>query len=341
DDLRLLAISALAYEGISDHLKAEDIWNRLIVLATECEMKAVMLAGKLSNLIGQADFERFLATLKVYCELPVSNHIKVSQLDRLACIPLYGPLPAEVYGTALQLAEFSVRKALELAPGRVTLKGTLGGCLVELGRSEEAEPILLECYKNGSVLDRAISALFLGFIAEQRNDRSAMAHFARESTLLLAPRFLAERAKSFRARVEQKDVIFQSDIIRKICDAPSMQLRKYVALGVGLLLAIATHFVLEEIRLRGVQYPEFRDREKSCSIHNVPLESIFSGGESVTLPNGGVGALCYRRKICVPCNQAARRPEFLYLVSHWSTMLGMVAFPMAVAVTARPKNALT
>jgi hypothetical protein len=189
---------------MSDYLKAEDIWNRLIVLAPECEMQGVMLAGKLSNLIGQADFERFLATLKVYCELPVSNHIKVSQLDRLACIPLYGPIPAEVYGTALQLAEFSVRKALELAPGRVTLKGTLGGCLVELGRSEEAEPILLECYNNGSMLDQAICALFLGFIAEQRNDRRAMAHFARKSTLLVVPPFLAERAKSFRARVEQK-----------------------------------------------------------------------------------------------------------------------------------------
>ena len=203
DDLRLMVASASACEGMSDYKKAEEIWSRLVVLATKSEMKAAFLSWKMSALIRQAEFAAFLAALKVFCAQPVSNHIKVSHLDNVACIPLYERLPSVVYGTVLQLAEFSVRKALELAPGLVSLKGTLGGCLVELGRPEEAEPLLQECYKKGSMLDHAICALFLGLIAEQRKDRRAMEHFAREAALLSGSGCLVERAKLFRGRVEQ------------------------------------------------------------------------------------------------------------------------------------------
>jgi hypothetical protein len=40
---------------------------------------------------------------------------------------------------------------------------------------------------------------------------------------------------------------------------------------------------------------------------------------------------CIWKSICVPCNQEARHPRFLYSLFHWSTVMGMVVVPSALA----------
>lgn len=204
-DIRLLASHAVASEGLSAHKEAEAIWDKLQeIFPSNDEGKTVMLAGKMRAILWQADFERFLATAEAYCAMAIPNTSKVAELDQLACLPLYGQVPEEKHHAALGLAEFCVRKALELAPNRVTLKGTLGGCLVERGHFDEAEPLLMECYQNGSTFDRAICSLFLGLIAEHRHEWRTALRFARESTVLVTPPLLARRGGELRERLAKR-----------------------------------------------------------------------------------------------------------------------------------------
>jgi len=60
---------------------------------------------------------------------------------------------------------------LEIAPGTLTLKGTLGAILVEQGNYAEGEPLLSECLDRSPALhDRAIATFYLGMIKLRNGD---------------------------------------------------------------------------------------------------------------------------------------------------------------------------
>src|SRR5581483_10952227 len=92
---------------------------------------------------------------------PVTERIQF--IDQLACASLREEQPR-----FLSQVEGWTRAALELAPGTLTLKGTLGGVLVEQGRCAEAEPLLRDCHDRSTALpDQGITAYYLGVIAQQ------------------------------------------------------------------------------------------------------------------------------------------------------------------------------
>jgi predicted Zn-dependent protease len=87
-------------------------------------------------------------------------------LDSLACIPLFSGKDE-----FLRQADDWSLHALEIEPSSLTLKGTRGGVLVELGRIEEGKQLLEDCFKNSaSVNDKSISACYLALAASKQGD---------------------------------------------------------------------------------------------------------------------------------------------------------------------------
>jgi hypothetical protein len=106
----------------------------------------------------------------------------VRRLDALACVPLYYPCPR-----LLPLADECSRRALELAPSDVTLKGTRGGVLVELGRIAEGKALLEECLDHSqSATDRAISASFLALAALREGNRERAEELQAQAERIIA-----------------------------------------------------------------------------------------------------------------------------------------------------------
>jgi tetratricopeptide (TPR) repeat protein len=87
-------------------------------------------------------------------------------LDALAYIPLYTGMKE-----FLEDAERWSKLALETAPESVTLKGTRGAVLLELGQTDEGVALLQKCLEEGKTkTDRAISASFLALAAGRRGE---------------------------------------------------------------------------------------------------------------------------------------------------------------------------
>lgn len=127
----------------------------------EAEIFAMALAGDYA--------ETRKRTLACISREDVSTNEKTGLLDRLACLPF-------MYDKWDYLAEADdwSQRALELDPS-LTLQGTRGSLLVELGRPAEARP-LLEKVKAESALanDQGITSLYLGILeAEAGNSEQA------------------------------------------------------------------------------------------------------------------------------------------------------------------------
>jgi len=87
-----------------------------------------------------------------------------------------------------------VRRASELCPELLTLKGTMGGLLFEMGERDEARPLLQACYDgNGSPADRGISAAYLAHYALAEKNADALNNYVREANRQLRCQPLVER----------------------------------------------------------------------------------------------------------------------------------------------------
>ena len=115
---------------------------------------------------------------------------QLGALDSLACLPIMDNIKS-----LLPLAEEFSRKALELQPQNLTLKGTRGSILFELGHVEEAEPLLKEVYTTSEAdNDQRISAFYLGLIAKARGDLKRARAFAVQSAIY-PEKWLSERTQ--------------------------------------------------------------------------------------------------------------------------------------------------
>ena len=90
-------------------------------------------------------------------------------------VRLLDALATEVLGNKqhalLPEADAWSQEALALEPDTITLKGTRGAVLVELGRPDEGEALLREVWsRSASEVDAAISAFYLGVAAKRRQD---------------------------------------------------------------------------------------------------------------------------------------------------------------------------
>ena len=113
--------------------------------------------------------ERVLASAEIAKEDP----IRWEAADTFASAVLYGDDRAAM-PRAVELLEKSITEF----PSVVTLKGTLGGLLFEMGRIDEAEETLKEVIaKSTAAIDQGISSAYLARIAQSRGfDEKARAY---------------------------------------------------------------------------------------------------------------------------------------------------------------------
>lgn len=118
--------------------------------------------------------ERVLAV----SELVKDDPMRWESADIFASAVLYGE-DREAMPRAIELLEEIVAEF----PSIITLKGTLGGLLFELGRIDEAEATLKEVIaKSTAAIDQGISSAYLARIAEQRGSTEEARKFAEAAT---------------------------------------------------------------------------------------------------------------------------------------------------------------
>jgi hypothetical protein len=119
-----------------------------------------LLLIKLNCLLGVNQIEQAETLCLDYTQRDVSKEQKLKVLDGIASYLLYQSSSA-----FLKPAERFARLGLEIAPGTLTLKGTLGSILVEVENYAQGEPLLRECLDRSPALhDRAIATFYLGMI---------------------------------------------------------------------------------------------------------------------------------------------------------------------------------
>jgi hypothetical protein len=145
-----------------DFTAVEKTYDYLLDLIQERNSEAFVqvLQGKILMQVEQGHVEAAESTCMNFVSEPVNKEYKIRLLDGLACLFLYKPS-----SPCLNLAEKLARLGLEIVPGTLTLKGTLGGILTEQGKFAEAEPLLHECRERSPAQhDQGISSVYLGFI---------------------------------------------------------------------------------------------------------------------------------------------------------------------------------
>jgi hypothetical protein len=136
--------------------------ERLLSAVTDhnSALYAHLLLIKVDCLLRQDQIDEAEKICVDYVQENVSNEQRLMMLDGLASYILYQSSAAR-FGRAEKLA----RMGLEIAPGKLTLKGTIGSLLVEQGHYAEGEALLNECLQQSQTLiDRAISSFYLGMI---------------------------------------------------------------------------------------------------------------------------------------------------------------------------------
>lgn len=147
---------------------------------------------KLEYIISQNDVARAEKVCLDWVNQAATTEEKVKLLDGLASQILY-----KSASSFLVNAERLVRKALELAPGSLTLKGSLGGILVEQGRVADAEPLLRECLDRSAALhDQGISAFYLGVAKLSAGDRSEGKRLIKRGMVLHPEPWLLAKAEA-------------------------------------------------------------------------------------------------------------------------------------------------
>jgi tetratricopeptide (TPR) repeat protein len=142
--------------------EAAMLLERLLPAATDhnSALYVHLLLFKLECLIRQIQIDQAEKICVDYVQENVSNEQKLMMLDAFASYLLYQSSAAH-FARAEKLA----RMGLEIAPGMLTLKGTLGSLLVEQGKYAEGETMLDECLQQSQALnDQAISSFYLGMI---------------------------------------------------------------------------------------------------------------------------------------------------------------------------------
>ncbi len=190
----LLTISASLHAQQKDLAAAEAIWD--LLLAPEWtwsdDSRAAFLLHKLWCAAARDDFARSETGCMEFLNGLANVELKLFVADRLACVSIYQNMPA-FYEGAVRI----IRKALDLAPESLTLKGTLGGILVERGNHVEAEPLLRECYSESPHLhDCGIALYYLGVIEGDRGKLKLGKRMVQQAMSYYPERWLIENANA-------------------------------------------------------------------------------------------------------------------------------------------------
>jgi tetratricopeptide (TPR) repeat protein len=150
-----------------------------------------LLTAKLSCGLKQGHIDRVEQGIQEYVGGPAKIMEKIQVIDEVVCADLYEESPL-----FLPQLERWTRMALELAPGALTLKGTLGSILAEQGNHAEAEPLLRECRTRSTALhDQAFASLYLGKVALSRGEFKAAKELFKQAMILHTEPRLQVKAK--------------------------------------------------------------------------------------------------------------------------------------------------
>ncbi len=176
-----------------DFAKAEVLLDQLMPAMTNHNSDGYvqLLLIKLNCLLGQNQIEPTEALCLAYIQEEVSKEQKIKVLDGIASYLLYQSSP-----TLLKQGERFARMGLEIAPGTLTLKGTLGAILVEQGNHAEGEPLLRECLDRSLALhDRAIASFYLGLIKTRNGDAKAGERLMKRGMKMYPERWLVAKGE--------------------------------------------------------------------------------------------------------------------------------------------------
>jgi Tfp pilus assembly protein PilF len=158
------------------------------------ETRAAWTCERLKTVIGQRDYERARALGEEAVREMIGKEHKINLMDRLACLPIMD-------GTRDYLDEAYkwCEQALELAPENLTLLGTKGSLLIELGHIGEGVPLLEKVYKTSEArIDKGISALYLGLAASSAGELTAAKQWADEARKWFPEPWLLQRLEEAR-----------------------------------------------------------------------------------------------------------------------------------------------
>jgi hypothetical protein len=181
---------------------AADIFNDVLSSIPDHNSNAFtqVLTAKIFAHIQHQDIDRAEKTCLDFVSEPVNKEHKIKALDAFASATLY-----HASSGSIERAEKAVRLALEMAPGTLTLKGTLGGILVEQGKFNEAEPLLRECLdRSPAYHDQGISSLYLGLIRLHEGKTDEAKRLIKYGTTLCPEPWLLAKASAVAAGHQPK-----------------------------------------------------------------------------------------------------------------------------------------
>lgn len=193
NDLGLLAVKADLALKQGQWTAAEKFFDEAISLVPDQSSAAYsrLQIEKLRCIIQQGEIDRADRLSAAYLDGPTPKEDKAQFLDALVCQCLFQePSPF------LDYAERWARKALDLTPGVLTLKGTLGSVLTERANFAEAEPLLRDCLDRSPALhDQGIASLYLGMIAAGRGEAKEAKKLLRYAMVQNPDGWLLQKAK--------------------------------------------------------------------------------------------------------------------------------------------------
>jgi Tfp pilus assembly protein PilF len=184
----MLHLKAHVCQAVGDYVAAERYCRRVVTWVAE-EAAVFARLETIRMIVYQGEVERATTESDRLISEITSLHDKVMALDRLACFAIMDRLRC-----FMPQAETYSKQALDLQPQNLTLKGTRGSILVELGRYEEGEAMLKEVYeKSEADIDKGISALYRGLAAKGQGDSEQGKAWGKKAKRLYPEEWLCKR----------------------------------------------------------------------------------------------------------------------------------------------------
>jgi len=193
DNLALLGWRATLLGAQGQHKEAADQLSSILELGDlGLSIRVIFLAEQIKALLRAGQRQRAWILCGAYLDEPGLLPEKLFLLDTLAAMPIQEQLPH-----LLPDADQWSSQALTMQPENLSLKVTRGAVLAELGRFDEAAPLLTEVQKRSEIeADKGVAACYLALHAGQVGDRKNANRLARQARLLHPARWLVKRLES-------------------------------------------------------------------------------------------------------------------------------------------------
>lgn len=151
--------------------------------------KTILKSERVRMSVLGGKFEKAAIECEEFLSQTDSVIAKALMLDLLASLPHSRNLPAYLHE-----ADKWSRRALEIAPGFITLKGTRASVLADLGRFAEAKPLLTEVFEQSeSNIDKGTASVYLALCARAEGDLITARKLAKQAARIHPEPWLKKR----------------------------------------------------------------------------------------------------------------------------------------------------